>query len=101
MCYISVRLVHPIFERLVPSKSNHGGNNQEFNQQSLHVRDCQKERSIQSAAQVGECLYRNRHGVYFAWFSIRGKQVKRSLKTSDKELGRRRLGELRKSLLDF
>jgi len=45
---------------------------------------------------VGECLYRNRHGVYFAWFSIRGKQVKRSLKTSDKELARRRLGELRK-----
>jgi len=25
---------------------------------------------------VGECLYRNRHGVYFAWFSIRGKQSK-------------------------
>ena len=33
---------------------------------------------------VGECLYRNRHGVYFAWFSIRGKQLKRSLNTSDK-----------------
>jgi Phage integrase, N-terminal SAM-like domain len=45
---------------------------------------------------VGECLYRNRHGVYFAWFSIRGKQLKRSLKTSDKELARRRLAELRK-----
>src|SRR4029077_20885698 len=46
---------------------------------------------------VGECLYRNRHGVYFAWFSVRGKQVKRSLKTNDKELARRRLGELRKT----
>ena len=45
---------------------------------------------------VGECLYRNRHGVYFAWFSVRGKQLKRSLKTSDKELARRRLAELRK-----
>ena len=45
---------------------------------------------------VGECLYRNGHGVYFAWFSVRGKQLKRSLKTSDKELARRRLGELRK-----
>jgi integrase len=45
---------------------------------------------------VGECLYRNGHGVYFAWFSIRGKQLKRSLKTSDKELARRRLAELRK-----
>jgi hypothetical protein len=31
MRYISVRLVHPIFERLVPAKGNHGGNNQEFN----------------------------------------------------------------------
>jgi len=46
---------------------------------------------------VGECLYRNGHGVYFAWFAVRGKQIKRSLKTSDKELARRRLGELRKS----
>ncbi len=46
---------------------------------------------------VGECLYRNGHSVYFAWFSVRGKQVKRSLKTNEKELARRRLGELRKS----
>jgi hypothetical protein len=44
---------------------------------------------------VGEYLYRNGHGVYFAWFSVRGKQLKRS-KTSDKELARRRLAELRK-----
>src|SRR5437763_517475 len=49
-----------------------------------------------SLRKVGECLYRNRHGVDFAWFSIRGKQLKRSLKTSDKELARRRLAELRK-----
>jgi hypothetical protein len=46
---------------------------------------------------VAECLYRNRHGVYFAWFSVRGKQLKRSLRTSDKELARRRLAELRKA----
>ena len=46
---------------------------------------------------VGECLYRNRHGVYFGWFSVRGKQLKRSLKTSDKELARRRLAQLRKA----
>jgi integrase len=45
---------------------------------------------------VGECLYLNGHGVYFAWFSVRGKQLKRSLKTTDKELARRRLAELRK-----
>jgi integrase len=44
---------------------------------------------------VGECLYRNSHGVYFAWFSVRGKQVKRSLKTNDRELARRRLARLR------
>jgi hypothetical protein len=49
-----------------------------------------------SLRKVGKCLYRNRHGVYFAWFSIRGKQLKRSLKTNDKELARRRLAELRK-----
>jgi len=30
---------------------------------------------------VGECLYRNGHAVYFAWFSVRGKHLKRSLKT--------------------
>src|SRR5437773_8737434 len=53
-------------------------------------------RKSNSLRKVGECLYRNRHGVYFAWFSIRGKQLKRSLKTSDKELARRRLAELRK-----
>jgi hypothetical protein len=29
---------------------------------------------------VGEYLYRNGHGVYFAWFAVRGKQIKRSLK---------------------
>ncbi len=46
---------------------------------------------------VGECLYRNSHGTYFAWFSIHGKQIKRSLKTTDKELARRRLGKLRRS----
>jgi integrase len=46
---------------------------------------------------VGECLYRNLHGVYFAWFSVRGKQVKRSLKTNDRELARRRLAALRQN----
>ncbi|MEI6562331.1 MAG: hypothetical protein WCO68_09660 [Verrucomicrobiota bacterium] len=44
---------------------------------------------------VGECLYRNSHGTFFAWFSIHGKQIKRSLKTMDKTLARRRLAELR------
>jgi integrase len=45
---------------------------------------------------VGECLYRNHHGIYFAWFAVRGKQIKRSLKTPDRDLAKRRLSELRK-----
>jgi len=44
---------------------------------------------------VGENLYVNDHGTYFAWFSVAGKQIKRSLKTTDKALARRRLAELR------
>ena len=44
---------------------------------------------------VGECLSRNNHGAYFAWFSVNGKQIKKSLKTFDRELARRRLAELR------
>lgn len=53
--------------------------------------------SDQSSAlkRIGENLYVNVHGSYFAWFSIRGKQIKRSLKTNDKALARRRLAELR------
>ena len=44
---------------------------------------------------IGENLYVSGHGIYFAWFSLRGKQIKRSLKTDDKTLARRRLSELR------
>jgi integrase len=44
---------------------------------------------------IGENLYVNSHGFYFAWFSVRGKQIKRRLKTDDKALARRRLAELR------
>ena len=42
--YISVRLGRPIFERRVPAKSNQGRNDNDYNQQSLHVQDCQKQR---------------------------------------------------------
>ena len=41
---------------------------------------------------LSECARR-----LFAWFSTRGKQLKRSLKTTDKELARRRLGEMRQT----
>ena len=46
-------------------------------------------------AKVGECLYRNSHGTYFALLKVRGKQIKRSLKTADLALARRRLAGLR------
>ena len=35
-CYICVRLSRPVFERLVPAKSNHGRNDRDYNQQSSH-----------------------------------------------------------------
>jgi hypothetical protein len=34
--YVSVRLLRPIFERLVPAKSNQGRNDHDYNQQSSH-----------------------------------------------------------------
>jgi hypothetical protein len=40
---------------------------------------------------VGDCLYRSsRTDVYYASFQRDGKQVKRSLKTTDPELAKRR-----------
>ncbi len=44
---------------------------------------------------VAECLYRNGHGVYFAIVKVNGKQIKRSLKTDDNALAKRRLAEFR------
>jgi len=44
-------------------------------------------------------LYRSdQSGIYYAIFKRGGKQVKRSLKTADKELARRRLEELRQGV---
>ena len=51
--------------------------------------------SNQTLTKVAECLYRNGHGTYFALLKVRSKQIKRSLKTSDSTLARRRLAELR------
>ena len=42
--YVSVRLPRRILERRVPAKSNQGRNDHDYNQQSLHVQDWQKER---------------------------------------------------------
>ena len=46
---------------------------------------------------VGQCLYRNGHGTYFALLRVNGKQIKRSLKTTNPALAKRRLSELRSS----
>ena len=47
---------------------------------------------------VAECLYRNGHGTYFAIVKIDSKQIKRSLKTDDQSLAKRRLSEFRKKV---
>jgi integrase len=48
---------------------------------------------------VGENLYRlNTSGGYYALLKRGGKQFRRSLKTTDKELAKRRLGELREKV---
>jgi integrase len=51
--------------------------------------------SASTLTKVAECLYRNEHGTYFALLKVRGKQIKRSLKTEDSALARRRLAEFR------
>lgn len=51
--------------------------------------------NARTMTKVAECLYRNEHGTYFALLKVRGKQIKRSLKTEDAALARRRLAELR------
>lgn len=44
---------------------------------------------------VAECLYRIHTGGYYALIKVRGKQIKRSLRTNDQALAKRRLKELR------
>src|SRR6266568_1586597 len=52
-------------------------------------------KSEHTLSKVAECLYRNEHGTYFALLKVRGKQIKKSLKTEDAALARRRLSEFR------
>jgi integrase len=40
---------------------------------------------------VAECLYKNVHGTYFALLKVRGKQIKKSLKTKDATVAKRHL----------
>src|ERR1043166_823268 len=47
---------------------------------------------------VGECLYRHASGKYYALLKRGGKQFRRSLKTKDRRLAERKLGELREQV---
>ena len=49
----------------------------------------------QEFKKVAECLYRNGNGIYFALVKVARKQVRRSLKTNDVALAKRRLAEFR------
>lgn len=44
---------------------------------------------------VGPCLYRYKGETYYALFKVAGKQIRRSLETTDPELARRRVRQLR------
>jgi hypothetical protein len=45
---------------------------------------------------VGECLYRySSNGVYYARIKVRGKEIRRSLGTIDRDLAKRRLSALK------
>lgn len=46
---------------------------------------------------IGECLYRHHAGTYYALVKVGGKQIKRSLKTSDLALAKRRVADFRNS----
>ncbi|MDZ4743990.1 MAG: tyrosine-type recombinase/integrase [Verrucomicrobiota bacterium] len=49
----------------------------------------------QELTRVAECLYRNGNGNYYAIVKASGKQIKRSLRTEDEKLAKRRLAEFR------
>jgi len=44
---------------------------------------------------ISECLYRHHGGTYYALVKVAGKQIKRSLKTADLSLAKRRLTDFR------
>jgi hypothetical protein len=52
--------------------------------------------STGSFQKVGDCLHRySSNGVYYARIRVEGKEIKRSLETTDRPLARRRLAEFR------
>src|SRR6266550_3250546 len=44
---------------------------------------------------VGECLYRYSNGVYYGRIRVDGKQIKRSLRTTDRAVAKRKLADFR------
>ncbi len=44
---------------------------------------------------VGECLYRYSNGLYYARIRVEGKEIKRSLGTTDPALARRKLAQFK------
>ena len=54
-----------------------------------------KEQKSQKLTYAGECLYRNGIGTYFALVKVGSKQIKRSLKTNDRQTANRRRDEFR------
>jgi hypothetical protein len=44
---------------------------------------------------VDECLYRYSNGVYYGRIRVQGKEIKRSLHTTDREIARRKLADFR------
>ena len=54
-----------------------------------------KRQKSQELHRVAECLYRNGNGNYVALVKVKGKQIKKTLNTKDRQLANRRLAELR------
>src|SRR5258707_15750430 len=53
------------------------------------------QRSTAAFQKVGECLYRYSNGVYYGRIRVDGKEIKRSLRTTDRVLAKRMLSEFR------
>src|SRR5260370_3585296 len=52
------------------------------------------DKQVRAFQKVGECLYRySPNGVYYARFTTHGKQIMRSLRTTDPEIARRNLAQ--------
>ena len=54
----------------------------------------QMPKKSQEFNKVAECLYRNGNRLYHALVKVNGKQIRRSLKTNDLAIAKRRLVEL-------